>query len=172
MNHLGLAVTYLGSFFTAFIAALAILAIEKWWNEKNDFKSCIRGLETEIKINVTRINELKALLTEYLKDFDEFKRNGAMIDIPPIVLLHDSFDYCRFKGHLSKLSDEQRNNINYLYSLSDLITTFVSRDFQLSLFETGEARFANKKLVWQQLIIQIDEYNKKLDTINFNQIIK
>ena len=141
MDHLGLTVAFLGSFFTAFVAALAILAIEKWWTAKNDFQSCIKGLETEIKINITRIDELKVLLTEFLTLFEDFKKSGAMIDIPPIVLLHDSFDYCRFKGHLSKLSEDQRNDINYLYGLSDLITTFVNRDFQLSLFEKGDARF-------------------------------
>jgi len=167
MDQQELFLTFLGSFLTAFLAALAILAVEKWWTYRSDFLNSIKGLETEIQNNIDRLEQLKEVINSNLAEFEERKIIGEVMDIPPVSLLHDSFDYCRFKGYLSKLSEKQLNDVNYLYAMSDIITTIVDRDFQITIFERGEALFINKKRLWIALLALIKSYKDYRREVKF-----
>lgn len=151
---------FLFTFFGSFLVALAVVTIDRWWTEKSEFLNSVNGLGDEIQNNIFRIDELENSLTQTISEYEKNKKKGGIMDITPFVLLQESFDYCRNKGILYKFSKEQRSKINYLYAYSDIITTLVKRDFQLSIFEEGELRFANKKRNWENILIQIEEYKK------------
>lgn len=174
MDQQELAITFFGSFLIAFFAALTVVGIEKWWTSKREFQNSIKGLFNEIEINKSRLEELKETVSANLSNFEETKKIGGVRTLPPLILLHESFDYCRIKGIFSDLSDYQRLNIDNLYILSEMITILVDRDFQLltSLFDHPEQLCENKKRTWEAILGQIEAYNQSSQKINFQNVIE
>ena len=170
MDQQELIITFIGSF----LAALAVVAIERWWTAKSDFRNSIKGLINEIEIDASWLEELKETILTNLSNFEKIKTAGGVMNLPPLILLHDSFDYCRIKGIFSDLPEDQRTKINGLYVLSDMITTITDRDFQLSVNDSDHPGrlYSNKKRTWEAILRMIEEYKRRTSEINLQNVIK
>jgi hypothetical protein len=174
MDQQELIITFLGSFLIAFLAAISVVAIEKWWKVQCEFQDNIKGLISEIEINFSRLEELKETISSNLRTFEEVRRAGGVFNLPPLILLDASFDYCRIRGTFSTLPEDIRTKINDLYVLSQMITVLVDRDFQLSLIDSDNPTrlYSNKKKTWEAIITIIDRFKTRKQEIDFQKIIK